>query len=1077
MNKSVVKEALDCLWKARQNNNLVIFVGSGVSKFYAKTLNKKFPDWKDLITNLSQSLGVLGNELDYLQIAQMYEDYYGRKELIQKVIDLFPKSYEPGELHELIFEVEPAHIITTNYDDLLERALKKSIKAPLYSVIIQDKNLPYSYDKSRFLVKIHGDLKLKNIVLTEKDYANYEKNFPLILSFLKYIFAKYRVVFIGFSLTDPNFKKILYWIDSILSEHKPLHVAVFYDDVEEITRTYFKSRGILVVSKKELEEFDEKLKNKENENKFLIPLFKFLKTGILTRDETPWGFLEKLAECAEKFEIFDYLLPSMIRNFIKEKINGKLLLYDSIADIVVEKKFSFCKFLLEYISKNKQEIKNSSLTPGIIDKINKILKMLLKVNVTALEEDNRRYIDIKDKFPAIYEKNKFYPTLNVSQNIILAHDYAFCRNSLYYDFLTLKNRNDFFVCYLLGLVPICYNILEKTIEEIKDTTDFQILYLNFYRIHHLGKFCFWLYLYSDEIQEPKVEKFKDDYEDKYRELFENLPKESRLIFEKIHNFSFAYEFKNKIDKIYEELEKNRKILETGGAVLNDFPLQFYSTYSRFLKFLFFNKLPIVHYTEIRTIIEKANKSFFEICILAFKYNKVELPFSLDNSFFIPEWMWISFLLEHKYENLKEKVFELIKDIPLENIKASFNRNYINDLMKEIINGLKIQKSLTQTKEVNDFAQKIVKLKNLILMLGIFSTEKEDFLCLQRCFLILMDNHLYDSLYESIEGFEIGYIKASKIGLIEDKDFKENTTKIINKIAFSVLNFELPSIYYLQPYKFGKFLKTLVDINIKVEINKSIFEKILQNLQKFEFRELNEYVLNLINLSKKKDSNVSKIVQKMTEKAVKYISNIPEKHIKQNQKKQNQESLKKQKILEVGSCDIRDAIILLINLIKKFSVNVDVISLFKISYNQLIEELKKKGFSSLMLDYLNIINYLIYRDYNKVCDLLPEQKINELTNMLFEKIKEMQLHPLKFFYEDFIAEVIKLLIYLKKQNFVESLEQLKEIIEESYKERILNILIERLYYKKEHKKNLKLLFKEFKDVIEDSKLKIMINICE
>ena len=152
-------------------------------------------------------------------------------------------------------------------------------------------------------------------------------------------------------------------------------------------------------------------------------------------------------------------------------------------------------------------------------------------------------------------------------------------------------------------------------------------------------------------------------------------------------------------------------------------------------------------------------------------------------------------------------------------------------------------------------------------------------------------------------------------------------------------------------------------------------------------------------------------------------------------------------------------------------------MFKISYNQLIEELKKKGFSSLMLDYLNIINYLIYRDYNKVCDLLPEQKINELTNMLFEKIKEMQLHPLKFFYEDFIAEVIKLLIYLKKQNFVESLEQLKEIIEESYKERILNILIERLYYKKEHKKNLKLLFKEFKDVIEDSKLKIMINICE
>lgn len=58
------------------------------------------------------------------------------------------------------------------------------------------------------LVKAHG--MLSNVILSEQDYNEYEQKFPLILSFIRYVFSKHKVLFIGFSLSDPNFNKILF---------------------------------------------------------------------------------------------------------------------------------------------------------------------------------------------------------------------------------------------------------------------------------------------------------------------------------------------------------------------------------------------------------------------------------------------------------------------------------------------------------------------------------------------------------------------------------------------------------------------------------------------------------------------------------------------------------------------------------------------------------------------------------------------------------------------------------------------------------------------------------------------------
>ncbi|QTA38508.1 SIR2 family protein [Thermosipho ferrireducens] len=141
---------LEQLYVENKDNNLVIFVGLEISRYYSN-LPEVFPDWEMLIDKLKEGLNIDFNKnKDYLRIAQIFEDKYGRKELNNILIELFPEHVNPGKLHELLFEVKPAHIITTNYDSLIEKALEGSYKKLQYQVLKKDQDFPYALKYSKW---------------------------------------------------------------------------------------------------------------------------------------------------------------------------------------------------------------------------------------------------------------------------------------------------------------------------------------------------------------------------------------------------------------------------------------------------------------------------------------------------------------------------------------------------------------------------------------------------------------------------------------------------------------------------------------------------------------------------------------------------------------------------------------------------------------------------------------------------------------------------------------------------------------------------------------------------------------
>jgi hypothetical protein len=228
------------LQEASRHNRLVAFVGAGVSK------NSGIPMWHELIKAFKDELPEnLRWETDDLKMAQMYKDSRGHKEYMDKVKAVLKYNQAiTNDIHRAILSLNPVHIITTNYDDLLEQEIQNEYKQ--FAVIRQDKDMPYmTYPNT--LVKMHGDYDTDNIVLTENDYYDYSRNFPLIRSFVLSLFASKVVVFIGFSFADLNLKMILNELKDNLSENMPRIYLLSTDKPDGVTSKYFDSKGINIV--------------------------------------------------------------------------------------------------------------------------------------------------------------------------------------------------------------------------------------------------------------------------------------------------------------------------------------------------------------------------------------------------------------------------------------------------------------------------------------------------------------------------------------------------------------------------------------------------------------------------------------------------------------------------------------------------------------------------------------------------------------------------------------------------------------------------------------------------------------
>jgi hypothetical protein len=107
-------------------------------------------------------------------------------------------------------------VITTNWDAFLEELF------PDYKVFIGQEELLFSNPQSiAEIYKIHGCATQPNsLVLTHEDYELFESKNPYLAAKLITLFIEHPIIFIGYSISDPNIQKIIQSIVNCLGQDK-----------------------------------------------------------------------------------------------------------------------------------------------------------------------------------------------------------------------------------------------------------------------------------------------------------------------------------------------------------------------------------------------------------------------------------------------------------------------------------------------------------------------------------------------------------------------------------------------------------------------------------------------------------------------------------------------------------------------------------------------------------------------------------------------------------------------------------------------------------------------------------------
>lgn len=263
--------------QASKSNQLVVFIGAGMSN------NFGFPTWNELIRQMYYALTgkereaeqpFSSDELLRIPQALRLKDEAQYEKILKDNFGAHRVTTSDNAMLDEILKLKPKHIITTNFDTLIETYLREKEEAVYkehnaregydrlvhnfipyrYVPVIQDGDL-VTADANHLLLKIHGDIQnMEALVLCEDDYLSYSESL-LMENFIKSLLINHTFLFIGYGVGDSNLKMIMKWVDNILSrqkggENKRRKHILFYAEsskMEELQKMYLEQKQIQVL--------------------------------------------------------------------------------------------------------------------------------------------------------------------------------------------------------------------------------------------------------------------------------------------------------------------------------------------------------------------------------------------------------------------------------------------------------------------------------------------------------------------------------------------------------------------------------------------------------------------------------------------------------------------------------------------------------------------------------------------------------------------------------------------------------------------------------------------------------------
>lgn len=231
------------------------FVGAGLSQ-------PLFPSWRDVLLSLLKTCvdrgslaydprelqGLIETGQDYLDIADILVDSLDPgafRRFMEQMFDKEIKESSVSPAYLKLFELKPRIVLTTNYDRVPNVIAPRSYR--IFTNKQANEALRTINSGHDIILKVHGDIQdQQSIVLTRKHYDDVIHENEQLQSVLRTVFLSQTVLFVGFSLTDPNLDLLLRRLKAI-HRISIRHYAVMTDMSSFRANVFERTYGIQVI--------------------------------------------------------------------------------------------------------------------------------------------------------------------------------------------------------------------------------------------------------------------------------------------------------------------------------------------------------------------------------------------------------------------------------------------------------------------------------------------------------------------------------------------------------------------------------------------------------------------------------------------------------------------------------------------------------------------------------------------------------------------------------------------------------------------------------------------------------------
>jgi NAD-dependent SIR2 family protein deacetylase len=230
-----------------------LFIGSGVSA------SAGLIGWADLIREMTDIIGKEDTthtrqeiddylrDADYLDVAELFRQVVGPNAYFRFLRERYRREVQPSRLLKAIAKLNVRTIFTTNYDKLLELSFRRTAKADPPVIIYPDQLNYIEQDEIR-IIKIHGDIDHpSSIVLTREDYTGYAARHHEFVQMLQSSINGSTMLFVGFGLRDPNFRRIYDDARSFVESTNRQAYALM-TGTSKIQREAWRDQGLTILS-------------------------------------------------------------------------------------------------------------------------------------------------------------------------------------------------------------------------------------------------------------------------------------------------------------------------------------------------------------------------------------------------------------------------------------------------------------------------------------------------------------------------------------------------------------------------------------------------------------------------------------------------------------------------------------------------------------------------------------------------------------------------------------------------------------------------------------------------------------